>query len=745
MDDVSMMSIDGNASFDVRDPGIKAVPITSETAADSENRTETISLNSSAVTTEKNGENFAPFENAPVSSGKNAYTVDDTLTPAAPVEPKERTSMGSSNHSVTPTPETDDVRKSAQLSESHSVYKAVESLNSAPESSTSESTSGSRLNGTFDKTPNKSNPDPLSGGDGLAVVLSTSGHGTPESKLNGTFDKNKSALDVNLPECPAEDCAATCSSRKLNDTFDKSPSEPSPHNGTFDKETSSLVVGDLTRTPELELRLDQTCQTEEVLDPTLESPRGEQQQNRMCSEAKTLLATPDKGEMAGRTQSTPRLTRRRASAHGGNTAREQIKAKEDDDKEDSAKSTGQRRSSGGSFLKRRCSILELSFVSSPKRANYQLNTPKGVRDSRRSGPTLLHESIAFDFSAAVATAQKNNGVAEMGSFVFAASSGQPVASDAFDLSALEKIDTSAKTNAEKYTRVSFIAMFDPIKPNSPTHDKLEEKTLAEPSGRSTESTDFKTPLAHVGSNFNISPLVKGLPTPIFAKPKAFTAATQTVAVQTESLQEAKSVTSEPQTPEINFDEVTACVADLNRLVENQQNALNAYEKVVALLKDRIVDASSNDELDKKPDSEEVSRLKESLVAERDRNAQQDEVVRNLERSMHSTLKRMAECRESNAVLTKVVEEQLAAMSLTRANCEALEHHMNEMLANAKDEIRVLKEKAQEDERSHKKALSKFDLQLKAKESELEYSQSQLAIAKKEIDSLRKLVEQMNLQ
>lgn len=110
---------------------------------------------------------------------------------------------------------------------------------------------------------------------------------------------------------------------------------------------------------------------------------------------------------------------------------------------------------------------------------------------------------------------------------------------------MEKIDTSSKTKGQ-YTRVSFIAMFDPIKPATPPPRKLAETTL--PSGdRSVDSTDFVTPKART----TISPLVKGLPTPAFVMPNR----PNHIGVQTDPVVEEQTVISEPASPESDYNKV----------------------------------------------------------------------------------------------------------------------------------------------------------------------------------------------
>lgn len=94
-------------------------------------------------------------------------------------------------------------------------------------------------------------------------------------------------------------------------------------------------------------------------------------------------------------------------------------------------------------------------------------------------------------------------------------------------SALEKIDTSSKPGAEKYTRVSFVAMFDPIKPDSPTNDKL-----CRPEQCFNNSSCFFSPMKS-GKRHTFSPLVAGLPTPAFARPNI---STVECGIQTESVE-----------------------------------------------------------------------------------------------------------------------------------------------------------------------------------------------------------------
>lgn len=255
------------------------------------------------------------------------------------------------------------------------------------------------LNGTFSKSPAKPTLDPLSGGDGLDVAFPTLGQETSASKLDGTFDKGKSSFDSQSPTNAADKKGSTPSSPKLNDTFDKNPSqETSQHNETFDKNSSIVgaaiaIDSAVTKTPELELRLDLTCQTEDDAErlrkdePSLPG-KGK---GRASPNATLLHSTPEESDMASRNQSTPRPTRvlsqsfereaEEAEDAGGVVEDEQ---KEQDEGE-CAKSEGHRRSSGGSFLKRRSSLLELSFVASSKRPNNQPKTPKGSLDTFSEG------------------------------------------------------------------------------------------------------------------------------------------------------------------------------------------------------------------------------------------------------------------------------------------------------------------------------------------------------------------------
>lgn len=156
-------------------------------------------------------------------------------------------------------------------------------------------------------------------------------------------------------------------------------------------------------------------------------------------------------------------------------------------------------------------------------------------------------------------------------------------------------------------------------------------------------------------------------------------------------------------------------------IEYQRQALATYERVVSVLKERLLQPRDTD-------FEEVTRLKAALMAERERNKQQDEVVNDLERTMQSTLNRISECRESNAAIAEVVQQQRDAMADMRAHCNTLQLLLDEVKGNAATEISDLKAKCEEIERNHKKVAGMQELQLKAKESELDFSRTQLSMA-----------------
>lgn len=318
------------------------------------------------------------------SCRRKTYEVENT--PASAYPPKIGKGMGldSSERSITPTPLADDtLQRFPHSAEANSavVFPANSNFNKTSEGLLEESTSKTRLNNTFDKTPNKSNLDLPVSGDKLDVPLSTSGNRTPASKLNDTFDKDKLTLDINSSESLSK---KSVEDANLNDTFDKVASEESHHNGTFDKETSTITGGAecsaLDKTPDLELRIDQTCRTEESVHQT-HDPDGpvETDLEKTSVDPKEFLRTPEKLTIANRIQSTPRTGRSKLTVCDNGDAQPEHDISGDKDefeKDNTAKPREERRGSGGSFLKRRCSILELSFVSSPKRANFQPNMSK---------------------------------------------------------------------------------------------------------------------------------------------------------------------------------------------------------------------------------------------------------------------------------------------------------------------------------------------------------------------------------
>lgn len=153
------------------------------------------------------------------------------------------------------------------------------------------------------------------------------------------------------------------SNARLNETFDKP--EPSMiearANGTFDKEPSVVVDPSIVRSscksPDFDLRLDSTCQQE---DSKIVSSRLAVEQ----------MSTPVRREPRGS------FTYRgigEKDCEAGNDRKPTSDERHEDAEDPEA--TGRRSSSS---MKRPCSILELSFVTSPKRGNFQVTTPKGT-------------------------------------------------------------------------------------------------------------------------------------------------------------------------------------------------------------------------------------------------------------------------------------------------------------------------------------------------------------------------------
>lgn len=230
------------------------------------------------------------------------------------------------------------------------------------------------LNGTFEKSPSKPT-DPLSGGDGLDVAFSTLGITPTESKLDRTF--NKDELTLASPPTSAE---KSTESPKLNNTFSKLPSDDISQTADEFARASLAVPATadyslLSKSPDLDLRLDITVQPEEGPDHA-QNGASPTELNKIQGneEPEQLHSTPDEPETVKQNQSTPRKARRLSETFSEKSGDSDGIIKND---EILSTSNQQRQSNSGSFLKRRCSLLELSFVSSPKRQNLQLNTPKG--------------------------------------------------------------------------------------------------------------------------------------------------------------------------------------------------------------------------------------------------------------------------------------------------------------------------------------------------------------------------------
>ena len=176
---------------------------------------------------------------------------------------------------------------------------------------------------------------------------------------------------------------------------------------------------------------------------------------------------------------------------------------------------------------------------------------------------------------------------------------------------------------------------------------------------------------------------------------------------------------------------------LSNIVESQAKALVTYEQVVK----KLIDARRK----KLENPDEDSKLKDRLGEERVRNERLEDAVRSMERSMHSTLMRMQEFRTANEDLRKVVEEQQAALVDTRTELDGCQKQWQEDVSLRDEEKQKLEADLDEAARTHEKAVSMLKLQLQAKESEIESLNMQNSIARKEVDSLRSLVNSMKLQ
>ncbi|XP_003747337.1 uncharacterized protein LOC100906279 [Galendromus occidentalis] len=510
-----------------------------------------------------------------------------------------------------------------------------------------------------------------------------------KADLNGTFDKPEP--EVSLVES------------KANETFDKEPS--------IVEDAIPRIRVSSSGSPDLDLRLDSTCQPEESK-AAASCLLNEQMSTPVRRQARGTFTYDGIGEKD--CEDFPEQTR----LSGEQPAQE----------EDTSLLKEKRKSS--SFAKRTSSILELSFVSSPKRGNFQMKTPSAADRSTRSSLINFNESIAFDFSAAAKSAEVNGGVAEMGSFVFASSSGLPVAKsdDPFDLSTLEKTNKLSVTKDEKFTRVSFIAMFDPIKVHDgqqePSVDKMEPPATVP--GR--KSSIFSSHRASVSS-----PLIKGLPTPVFVKPKAAKSVLKAVGVQTDEICEQPTPTPAPSID----DDVAFELVRLNQTLESQAKALSTYEQVVT----KLFDARRKTLENPAEDPKSKIRLDEEL----ERNKRLEDAVRSMENSMHSTLMRMQEFRIANEDLRKVVEEQRTALVDTRSELDACQKQWQEEINDRDESLQKLGVHLDETNRAHEKSVSMLKLQLQAKESEIESLNMQNSIARKEVDSLRGLVNSMKLQ
>lgn len=377
----------------------------------------------------------------------------------------------------------------------------------------------------------------------------------------------------------------------------------------------------------------------------------------------------------------------------------------EDDGEDDGKTPD-----GHSHLKRRCNIMELSFVPSPKRGNFvDVLTPKGIR---RSNLMDFTTPIAFDFSQAARTAEVNGGIAEVGSFVFS-SAGEPI-SDVFDLSVLEKIDTSC-AGKEKYTRVSFIAKFDPYYEEI-SAPKKKDNAICE---------EVPPPLSKVSD----SPLISGLQAPhiSFAKPRPPKVMVKEAQTQTEDL-ETESFYSNDLRKKDELLELT---------LEEQRCALLAYEAVLAKIKQKISESPLKHAL-------EFTSLKQQLAKEKKKNSQLEETLATMMKTMQSTLMSRDEVSSDNTMMKQIIEEQMAMLEKYKNDWEEVAE-INDEVAKTNKQISEDKERADEMMKTIEKQLMLLKIQGQAKDDQIEALKQQEDIMKSQLESLRRLMEQVSCQ